>query len=368
MRRWIVLLAVLTLVPSSALMQEKGGEDEFGPYEVVENWPQPIPGTEGYTWGSTGGVFAETPDRIWIGQRGMLALPAGAKFGVPLQGQATAATNRKWMHCIFVVDRNGRHVQSWTQHDKIFEQKGARGPHKIKMNPYDPQKHVWVFDDDLHQLFKFSYDGKLVQTWGEAGVRGEDASHFGRPTDIDWLPDGTFFVSDGYTNTRVVKFSPEGKYLTSWGTSSTGVTNPGPNQMHTVHSVAVGRDRKVYVSDRTNSRIQIFDENGKFLDMWTNIRRPYHVLMTPRSAPLDLGRRDAQDAEVRPGRQIPLRLGHVRPDAGPPQRRASVLSRPGEQPLRVRSLQRARAEIPPAQGRRSCEADRTRAQARGAVD
>ena len=89
MRSWIVLLAVLSLVPSSALMQEKGGEDEFGPYEVVENWPQPIPGTEGYTWGSTGGVFAETPDRIWIGQRGMLALPAGAKFGVPLQGQAT---------------------------------------------------------------------------------------------------------------------------------------------------------------------------------------------------------------------------------------------------------------------------------------
>ena len=72
-------------------MQEKGGEDEFGPYEVVENWPQPIPGTEGYTWGSTGGVFAETPDRVWIVQRGMLPLPAGAKFGVPLQGQATGS-------------------------------------------------------------------------------------------------------------------------------------------------------------------------------------------------------------------------------------------------------------------------------------
>ena len=84
----------------------------------------------------------------------------------------------------------------------------------------------------------------------------------------------------GYTNTRVVKFSPEGKYLTSWGTSSEGKTNPGPNEMHTVHSVAVGRDRKVYVSDRTNSRVQIFDENGKFLDMWTNIRRPYHIMMS----------------------------------------------------------------------------------------
>ena len=164
--------------------------------------------------------------------------------------------------------------------------KGARGPHKIKMNPYDPQKHVWVMDDNLHQLFKFTYDGKLVQTWGEQLVRGEDERHFGRPTDIDWLPDGTFFVSDGYTNTRVVKFSPEGKYLMSWGTSSEGKANPGPNEMHTVHSVAVGRDRKVYVSDRTNSRIQIFDENGKFLDMWTNIRRPYHVHDEPRPVPV----------------------------------------------------------------------------------
>ena len=277
---WCVLLALLLLLPSSAIMQEKGGEDEFGPYEVVANWPQPIPGTDGYTWGSTGGVVAETPDRVWIAQRGMIPLPAGHKFGMPLPTNATGAQNQKWEHCIFVVDRNGKMVQSWTQHDKIFAQKGARGPHKIKMNPYDPQKHVWVMDDNLHQLFKFTYDGKLVQTWGEALVRGEDERHFGRPTDIDWLPDGTFFVSDGYTNTRVVKFSPEGKFLTAWGTSSEGKPNPGPNEMHTVHSVAVGRDRKVYVSDRTNSRIQIFDENGKYLDMWTNIRRPYHVLMS----------------------------------------------------------------------------------------
>ena len=126
MRGWLVLLAVLTLAPTSALVQEKGGEDEFGPYEVVPDWPQPIPGTEGYTWGSTGGVFAETPDRVWIVQRGMLPLPAGHKFGTPLQGNATGATGQKWQHCIFVVDRNGKMVQSWTQHDKIFAQKGAR--------------------------------------------------------------------------------------------------------------------------------------------------------------------------------------------------------------------------------------------------
>ena len=71
-------------------MQEKGGEDEFGPYEVVANWPQPIPGMDGWTWGSTGGVFAETPDRVWIGQRGMLPLKEGAKPGDA--GRLTATT------------------------------------------------------------------------------------------------------------------------------------------------------------------------------------------------------------------------------------------------------------------------------------
>ena len=265
------------------------------------------------------------------------------------------------MHTVFVVDRDGKMVQSWPQPDKIFAQKGARGPHKIKMNPYDPQKHVWIMDDNLHQLFKFTYDGKLVQTWGEALVRGEDDKHFGRPTDIDWLPDGTFFISDGYTNTRVVKFSPEGKYLTAWGTSSQGRPNPGPNEMHTVHSVAVGRDRKVYVSDRTNSRIQIFDENGKFLDMWTNIRRPYHVLM---SRDQFLWVSDGETHKMLKydlTGKVPVRLGHVRPAAWTPQRRAPVLCGSGEQPLRRGGLQRARAEVPPAQGRRSGEADRPRA-------
>ena len=281
-RRWLLttVLAVMWLAPA-AFMQEKGGQEEFGPYEPVENWPQPLPGPEheGWTWGSTGGIFAETPNRIWIAQRGELPLPAKAKPGTAVGGGATGMTPR-WEHCIIVVDRDGRLVQAWTQHDKLFGQKPGRGPHKIKMSPYDPEKHVWIIDDNLHQIFKFTYDGKLVMTLGELGVQGSDEKHFGRPTDIDWLPDGTFFISDGYINTRVVKFDRNGKFLMAWGTPSKGRPTPGPNEFDTVHSVAVGKDRRVYVSDRTNSRIQVFDENGKFLDMWPNIRRPYHVLMS----------------------------------------------------------------------------------------
>ena len=135
-----------------------------------------------------------------------------------------------------------------------------------------------------------------------------------------------------------------------------------------MHSVAVGRDRKVYVSDRTNSRIQIFDENGKFLDMWTNIRRPYHVLMS----------RDqflwVSDGETHKMLKYDLNgkflygWGTFGPMPGTPQRRAPVLGRSGEQPLRRRSVQRPRAEVPPAQGRRSREAHWPGAAARGAVD
>ena len=107
------------------------------------------------------------------------------------------------------------------------------------------------------------------------GVAGNDEKHFGRPTDIAWLPDGTFFISDGYTNTRVVKFDRNGKFLMTWGTPGTG-----PGQFNTVHSIDIDRNRRLYVSDRGNMRIQIFDENGKYLDQFGGLRQPQHVMVT----------------------------------------------------------------------------------------
>jgi hypothetical protein len=107
------------------------------------------------------------------------------------------------------------------------------------------------------------------------GVRdepGNDDKHFKRPTDIAWLPDGTFFISDGYGNTRVVKFDKNGKFLLTWGTPGTG-----NGQFNTPHSITVDRNRRVYVSDRANNRVQVFDENGKYLDQFPNIAQPYHI-------------------------------------------------------------------------------------------
>ena len=309
-RSWLVavLFAVVSLV--GGLAQEKGGQEEFGPYEPVENWPKPLPdGPDGvthagWTWGSVGGIFAETPDRIWVAMRGELPLPPGAApwtpYGMlsPSRGNATgnddglSATceptekrgwERRYHHTIFVVDRNGNFVQGWPQLDKMFEMRCGRGPHKIKMSPYDPDKHVWIFDDQLHVIYKFTYDGKLVMTLGTKGQRGRDAGKlFDRPTDIAWLPDGTFFISDGYGGKRVAKFDRNGKFLMDWGTAPADPKNPKANEWNTVHSIAISKDRRVFVVDRGHRRMQVFDENGKFLDMWTTGVRssPYAHIIT----------------------------------------------------------------------------------------
>src|SRR5678809_1408658 len=82
----------------------------------------------------------------------------------------------------------------------------GRGPHQVKISPYDKEKHVWIIDDQLHVIYRFTYDGKLVHTLGELGKRGRGPNTFDRPTDIAWLPDGTYFITDGYGGTRVVKY------------------------------------------------------------------------------------------------------------------------------------------------------------------
>ncbi len=307
------VIAAVTLPGYSPLAQgtqEKGGQEEFGPYEPVTNWPLPLADGpdgvthQGWTWGSVGAVYAETPDRIWIAQRGELPLPQGAKpwtpYGAlqpPLQATgngdglsatcekvATRGWERRWHHSVIIVNRDGRMVGEWPHLEKMFAQNPCgRGAHKIKMNPYDPEKHVWVIDDQLHVIWKFTYDGKLVQTWGTAGMRGRNAGLlFDRPTDIAWLPDGTFFISDGYGGTRVAKFDRTGKFIMDWGAAPKDPAKPGPNEWNTVHSIQISNDNRLFVVDRGHRRMQVFDVNGKFLDMWTTGVRssPYAHLIT----------------------------------------------------------------------------------------
>jgi DNA-binding beta-propeller fold protein YncE len=292
----------------AAVPSQKGGWDLTGPYEVVRDWPKPmttLPDHDGWSWGSVEGVFAESPNRVLIAQRGELpvvrrppqtplpqfgpglsfpvgqvpfrnasqgpvaALPGG---GAPGQLAEDAEKNwhgrmgvdARWEDNIVAVDAQGNITERWTQWDKMLKR-----PHAIYIGPYDPEKRVWIVDDFAHAIYIFSNDGKkLLQTIGTPGKLGADATHFHRPTFIAWLPDGTFFVADGYNGTRVAKFDKTGKFLLDWGMKGTPPdTHPG--YFNVVHGLAVDpASHRVYVSDRGNRRMQVFDENGKFLDQW----------------------------------------------------------------------------------------------------
>jgi 6-phosphogluconolactonase (cycloisomerase 2 family) len=280
-----------------------GGQDPFGPYEVVKDWPKDIstlPGNENWTWGAGQSVYAENPSRIFLLFRGELpkikrpetrqlpefgpsltfpigrlpwrdatvaALPGAGGSGQdpddgPKLWKGTVGVDAKWEHCLTVVDANGNIIEQWTQWDKIMKR-----PHFITINPYDPEKHVWVVDDHMHAIYKFSHDGKqLVQTIGTPTVKGADGTHFNRPTFLNWLPDSTLFVADGYNGTRVAKFDKDGKFLLAWGQKGNPPNDKRPGYMNNVHGMALDpQTRHVFVNDRANHRIQVFDENGKFL-------------------------------------------------------------------------------------------------------
>jgi NHL repeat len=291
--------------PYAAVPGEKGGQDIFGAYDIVPNWPKPIaslPGHEKWTWGAGQSVFAESPNRVFILQRGELPnleRPKTIKlpqlgpniefpnFRLPWRDATVAsppgalerdgkvgddsdvgqpAVDYRWEHCIVVVDANGNITEDWTQWDKML-----RRPHAVYISPYDAEKNVWVVDDYRHAIFKFSNDGKkLLQTIGEPNVHASDDKHFYRPTFMAWLPDGTFFVADGYANTRVVKFDKNGKYMAAWGEKGNPPNDKRPGYFNNVHGIAVDpMTRRVFVNDRGNHRVQVFDENGKYLSEWS---------------------------------------------------------------------------------------------------
>jgi hypothetical protein len=283
---------------AAAISAEKNTQDVWGPYEVVPDWPKPLtslPGHEKWTWGAVESVFAESANRVFILERG--EIPAmkrpeevpypkvGPSISFPVSqlpfrnasvGPVTSAGNpvwsgklgvdARWEHCIVVVDANGNLIEDWTKWDSMLKR-----PHYVTINPYDPDKHVWVVDDQGHAIYEFTHDGKqLVKTLGTPNQSGNDEKHFNRPTFINWLPDETMFVTDGYGNTRVVKFDKDGKFLMTFGQPSNPPDDMRPSVFKDVHGVVFDpQTHRVFVTDRADHRIEIFDENGKFLDQWS---------------------------------------------------------------------------------------------------
>src|SRR5579864_4426840 len=281
---------------AAAHSQTKGGQEMFGGYDIVKGWPKDIstlPGNEKWTYGAGQSVYAESPNRVFMLFRGELpniprprskmlpefgpsiqfpigrlpwrdattaSLPGGGASGsipgAPTDGwSGTLGVDAKWENCIVIADANGNIIERWTQWDKILQR-----PHFVAINPYDPDKHVWIVDDHMGVIYKFTHDGKeLVQTIGTPKVTGADGTHFNRPTFLAWLPDSTMFVADGYNGTRVAKFNRDGKFLFDFSMGA------DPSDIHLLY---IGADRTLWAADRGTSKMLKYDLDGKFLYSW----------------------------------------------------------------------------------------------------
>jgi hypothetical protein len=282
----------------------KGGQDIWGPYEPVRDWPKPMsdtfPNHENWTYSEAMDIFAESPNRVFFVQKGELVkiskrpetqrIPQfgpGLEFPVfrlPLRQAGSGACenpiekpndNKPGVDCrpehhIVVVNAEGKITEDWSQWDKLFTR-----AHDVEISPYDPEKNVWVADAEGHAVYKFSNDGKkLLLTLGTPRVPGDDDTHFRRPTFMAFMDGNTMYLDDGYDNTRVIKYDMNGKKLLQWGQKGTP-PEKRPGYLNNVHGIGVDpTTRRVYVNDRQNGRAQVFDENGKYLDEWTFGPRP----------------------------------------------------------------------------------------------
>lgn len=219
-------------------------------YEVVRDWPVlPVD----HPLGLCAGVGVDSHNDVFVFHRN------GRAWSTPFPEEPVAEPT------VTVFDgRTGQLLAEWGEGKFIM-------PHGLTL---DREDHVWLTDVGRHQVFKYTHEGRLLLTLGERGVPGDDQAHFNLPTDVAALPDGSFYVSDGYRNTRVVKFDAAGRYEFEWGGMGSA-----PGKFNLPHGIAVDGRGRVFVCDRSNSRLQVFDPRGRFLAEWKGepIGRPYGV-------------------------------------------------------------------------------------------
>lgn len=253
-------------------VEGKGGEEISGPYEVVADWPKPLHAD--WVMGRVAGVYAESPDRVYVATTGEIPAhlyerawgPQYIPKFVPALGDLTRAKGR-FEHMLLVFDRNGKLIESWNQWDSIF-----RSPNRLLINPYDPDRNIWIVDQEGPGVLQFSHDGKkLLMQITEKDVPGTDKDRFSSQ-DMAWMPNGDFYVTGG---SLVTKFSKDGKYLFRFGKKGSA-----PGELNGTHGIQIDAQRRIYIADRGNSRIQVFDENGKSLDIWPNLPAPYCIRLS----------------------------------------------------------------------------------------
>ena len=200
-------------------------------YEVAEGWGR-LP--DGWSWGWIPAVACDSRDRVFVYSRSE--------------------------HPLVVFDRDGQFLEEWGA-DVLEDAHGIF---------IDDQDNVFCTERNTHCMHKFDRNGKLLLTIGTPGQPGaRDGDPFNLPTDVGVASTGELFISDGYGNARVHKYSPDGERIMSWGEWGTG-----PGQFNLSHAVRVDSEDRVWVCDRSNDRIQIFDTEGRFLTEWAGITKP----------------------------------------------------------------------------------------------
>ena len=246
-RLGLVIVGVVTLLATSSVAYAQNHAPN--PYRTVEGVWAPLP--DGRQWGSTS-LVEVSPDGEMI-------------WAVDRCGENTCVGHDD-LDVVFQFDKDGNMLKRWGAGMFVW-------PHGIDV---DDDGNVWIADargegDRGHQVIKFSSDGDVLMRLGTAGVAGRTQSTFDQPNDVLVAPNGDIFVGDGHPgngNNRIVKFSSDGTYLMEWGE-----TGSAPGQFRTPHALAMDSQGLLYVGDRSNRRIQVFEQDGTFVRDFYNFGR-----------------------------------------------------------------------------------------------
>ena len=222
------------------------------PYQVSPDIWAELP--DGRTWGATSAVYHAGNGGIWVAER---------------CGGNENCLDTPEIDPILLIDGNGRVIRSFGAGLLVW-------PHGMFV---DVEGNIWIADgggdpvrNKGHQVHKFSPDGQLLLSLGLPGISGKGNGVFDQPTDVLTTPNGDIFVADGHRsggNNRIVKFNSAGEYQMEWGG-----TGAGPGQFDVPHDLAMDSSGRLFVADRGNSRIQIFEQDGTWVETWTQFGRP----------------------------------------------------------------------------------------------
>ena len=291
----LIAIRVITLLVAIALLAPAMGAQTNvavvdgpvgpSPYDVVRGWHKPF-AAPGFAFGGNSGVFAESPNRIFVAQRGEFRLPTPVPpefsgfAGSLKMNVLTLADRRVWQNCLYTLDRDGNVKERWTQWDHLCEGSAGPGPHRLRISPYDPERRVWVVNETFNTIYVFSNDGKqLLKTLGEKNVAGSDRTHFAKPQDVAFLPDGRILIADGLDNHRVIILDKAMNYLGEFGGNG-----KGPGQFSGVHAVAVGPNGLIFALDRSGGRVNVFKTTADpakvdYVDAFTGFSLPLDLIV-----------------------------------------------------------------------------------------